>query len=221
MRWLLLLLLFVHVIPAQAGDYSFPLATIRSYLEATKKNDLEEAKKCWCIDDNNACGALDVVIGMWISSRKLSSATEAKFGADGLKLLGKWHRSNCTNQAIAITLERSVNISMKDGGTAHARFKWEEGDDETTPVFLCIKAPLVLRKVDGQWKLDANQFTGSDKATDLFAEGKIWPIWREEMKVMDDLTTLLEKGRIKDLAAFEAELKSRVSQLKAKFERKE
>ena len=55
----------------------------------------------------------------------------------------------------------------------------------------------------------------------LFAEGKIWPIWREEMKVMDDLTTLLEKGSIKDLAAFEAELKSRVSQLKAKFERKE
>ena len=68
--------------PAFAGepDLTSPAATVRSYLAATKANDVETAKKCWVIDDGNVSGTLDVVVGMWIESRRLVAATDAKLG---------------------------------------------------------------------------------------------------------------------------------------------
>jgi hypothetical protein len=202
-------------------DLSSPTATVRSYLAATKANDVETAKRCWAVDDDNVSGTLDVVVGMWVESRKLMSATEAKFGADGLKLLGRWNRPSCTDRAIDRTLERIAVAELREGRTA-ARLviPWESSDRETEPAFLC-DAPFRVRRVGEQWKLDANVFTGEEKAADLFATGKLWAIWRDEMTIMKDLTGGLEKGRFRDTAEFERELKSRIDALKAKFERKD
>jgi hypothetical protein len=209
--------------PAFAGDpdLSSPAAAARSYLLATRANDVETAKKCWTVDDGNATGTLDVVVGMWIESRKLVAATAARFGADGLKLLGRWNRPTCTDRAIDRTLERVAAATTRAGDTA-ARLvvAWDPQDRQADPAFLC-EAPFRLRRAGDQWKLDANVFTGVEKASELFASGKLWAVWRDEMAVMKDLTAGLEKGQFKDVAEFGRELKARVDALKAKYERKD
>ena len=208
--------------PAFAGepDLSSPTATVRTYLAATRANDIETAKKCWTIDDDNVTGTLDVVVGMWVETRKLVAATEAKLGVDGLKLLGRWNRPGCTDRAIERTLERVGVATVRTGETA-ARLviPWQAEDRQADPAFLC-DAPFRLRRCGDQWKLDANVFTGEDKAADVFATGKLWAVWRDEMAIMKDLTAGLEKGQFKDVTEFEHELKGRVEVLKAKYEQK-
>jgi hypothetical protein len=208
--------------PAFAGepDLTSPAATVRSYLAATKANDVETAKKCWVIDDDNVSGTLDVVVGMWVGSRRLVAATEAKLGPDGVKLLGRWNKPTCTDRAIDRTLERVAAARVRTGETA-ARLVvvWSPEDRQADPAFLC-GAPFRLRRCGEQWKLDANVFTGEDRAADVFATGKLWAVWRDEMAVMKDLTAGLEKGQFKDVAEFEHELKGRVAALKTKYGQK-
>lgn len=197
---------------AQEPDLSSPVATARTYLLATRANDIETAKKCWAIDDN-VSGTLDVVVGMWIETRRLVAATHAKFGPDGLKLLGRWNRPSCTDRAIDRTLARVGDATVRRGETA-ARLvvAWTPEDRGSDPAFLC-DAPFRLRRVGGEWKLDANVVTEQG--------GPFWAVWRDEMTAMKDLTAGIEKGQFKDLTEFEHELKARVAALKAKYERKD
>jgi hypothetical protein len=217
-RLTLVALIAVGPALAKGPDFSGPAETTRTFLLATKANDVEAAKKCWTIDDNNESGALDVVVGLWVASRKLVAAAEAKLGPDAVKALGRWNRPHGTNEAIDTTLTRLGNVRIQErGDVATLRIEWQPGDGDTTPAFLCVKTPLVFRRVAGEWKLDANVFTGTEKAADLFAPGKIWSVWRDEIEVMSDLTSLLESGTIKDLATFQVVLKARVEALKAKY----
>ena len=217
---LLILTLIGTPMYAAEPDLSTPQSTLRSYLIATKENDLASAKLCWTIDDNNASGALDVIVGMGISSRKLVAASKGKFGTEGIKALGKWDRPHCTDAAIDSTLARIASAEVKERGeTARMTIPWEAGEGEKTPVFLYVKAPIFVRKIGAEWKLDANTLTGTDKAADLFGPNKIWPIWRDEMSLMDELTGSINKGTIGTLAEFEAAIKTRVDGLKAKYEK--
>jgi hypothetical protein len=209
--------------PVFAGDpdLSSPSAAVRSYLAATKANDAETAKKCWTIDETDGSGTLDVVVGMWIETRKLVAATEAKFGADGLKLLGRWNRPACTDRAIDRTLERIASAELREGSSA-ARLvvAWQAEDKATDPAFLC-DFPFRLRRAGEQWKLDASVFNGPEPAAGSTSDGRAVSIGRDEMAIMKDLTTGLDKGHFKDLGEFERELKTRVEGLKAKYEKKE
>jgi hypothetical protein len=215
----LLTLCFVSGVWAGEPDLSTPVATVKSYLVATKANDLETAKKCWIIDDNNASGSLDLVAGSWIASRRLVALTEKKFGTEGVKLLGRWNRENCTAAAIDTTLERLANADTKErGDVAKLSIRWEEGDGDTNPAFMKV-GMLYLRKIGTEWKIDANIFTGCDTANKMFQPSKIWPIWRDEMQVMSELSTALERGTIKDMEGFKEDLDKRVATLKAKYEK--
>ena len=200
--------------PAFAGDpdLSSPTAAVRSYLAATKANDEETAKKCWTGD--GGAGTLDVIVGMWIQTRKLVAATEAKFGADGLKLLGRWNRPSCTDRAIDRTVERVAAASVREGETA-ARLviHWHPEDRTTEPAFLA-DFPFRVRRSGDHWKLDASVLVGEGDPSS--AKGAV-AIGRDEMAIMKDLTAGLEKGQFKELAEFEHELKSRVAALKAKY----
>jgi hypothetical protein len=221
MRLFLSLIAALVTLPIFAAepDLSSPPAAVRSYLAATKANDLETAKRCWMIDDDNASGALDVIVGMWVASRKLVAVAEAKFGADGVKLLGRWNRPTCTDKAIDLTLERLAAAQLKENGNvARLTIDWQPGDGKTTPTFFNVEAPpLCLRRLGEQWRLDANVFTGAEKAASLFGPDQLWPVWRDEMAVMNELTAAIEKGEIKNVAEFERELKARVDALKAKY----
>jgi hypothetical protein len=208
--------------PAFAGepDLSSPPATVRSYLAAIKANDIEAAKRCWTIDDSNASGALDVVAGMWVASRKLVAVTQAKFGEPGLKHLGRWNRQTCSDKAIDLTLERLASAETKElKNAARVTIPWQAGDPSTA--FCYMKAPLILLKLEGQWKLDANVFTGVEKAGEMFGPKSIWSACRDEMNVMNELISAIEKGKIIDVAGFEQELNARAGVLKAKYEKKD
>lgn len=216
------LLLFTTV-PAFAGgpDLSTPPATLRAYLAATKANDVDAAKNCWTIDDNNASGALDVVVGMWIASRRLVAATEGKFGEAGVKLLGRWNRPVCTDKAIDLTAQRIGNPVIKEiGGRARFQINWQAGDGNSNPAFMHPSKLIFFRKVGEEWKIDGNIFTQADQAAKLFIPGQIWPIWRDEMAIMNELSSAIEKGTLATAADFERELQSRVAELKSKYEKK-
>jgi hypothetical protein len=158
---------------------------------------------------------------MWVETRKLVAATGTKFGADGLKLLGRGNRPSCTDRAIDRTVERVAAATLRTGETAARLYiPWQDEDRQTDPAFL-FEAPFRLRRCGDQWKLDANVFTGEKKAADVFATGKLWAVWRDEMAIMQDLTAGLEKSHFKDVAEFERELKTRVEALKAKYEKKD
>lgn len=224
MRSILTVLASLAALPVFAGepDLSSPQGTIRSYLSAVKANDIDAAKRCWAIDDNNASGALDVVVGMWISSRKLAAATHATLGSEGVRHLGRWNRPACSDKAIDLTLQRLATAESKEHKTiAKVTIPWQPGDGETAPAFMYVRVPLCLRRVDDQWKLDANVYTGVEKAADLFGPTSIWSVCRDEMTVMNDLTAAIEKGQFKNAAEFERELQARVAVLKAKYERKD
>jgi hypothetical protein len=224
MRSIALVVASLAALPAFADepDLSSPPATVRSYLTAVKANDIEAAKRCWVIDDNNASGALDVIVGMWVASRKLVAVTQANLGAGGVKHLGRWNRPNCSDRAIDLTLERLATAESKELKTiAKLTFAWQPGEGETTPAFMYVKVPLCFRRIDEQWKLDANVFTGCKDATEMFAPMSIWSVCRDEMAVMNDLTAAIEKGQFKDATEFERELQARVAVLKAKYERKD
>jgi len=224
MRFTFAMFAIFAALPAFAGepDLSSPPATLRAYLAATKANDLETAKKCWTIDDGNASGALDVVAGMWVASRKLVAVTEAKFGDAGVKLLGRWNRPSCTDKAIDLTWERIGIPEVKERGDL-ARFTlgWQPDDGETRPAFFYRTKPVFFRRVGEQWMLDANIFTDTNRAADLFGPTKIWPVWRDEMNLMNDLISDIEKGTFKNVVEFERQLKARVDVLKAKYEKKD
>lgn len=222
MRFAFAILVLFAAAPAFAKgpDFSTPGETVKSYLTAVRANDVEAAKRCWAIDEDNASGVLDVVVGMWVASRKLVAVAEAKLGPAGVEALGRWNRVHATNAAIDTTLQRLGNAKMHERGEmAKLSIEWQPGDGDTTPAFLCVKAPLFFRKVGTDWKLDANVYTGSRKAAELFGPGQIWPVWRDEMAVMTDLTTQLQKDEFKDVAAFEAEMKRCVDLIKAKYEK--
>ena len=57
-----------------AGTGPSPTEVYRSYLNAVKKNDLAAAKNCWSISGDDTCGALDVVVGMWVASHRFNAA---------------------------------------------------------------------------------------------------------------------------------------------------
>src|SRR5262245_46950525 len=142
MRSILTVAASLAALPAFAGepDLSSPSATVRSYLAAVKANDIETAKRCWIIDDNNTSGALDVVVGMWVASRKLVAVTQAKLGEDGLKHLGRWNRPVCSDKAIDLTFDRLAGAQFKEQKTiAKLTIPWQPGDGETNPAFLFVK----------------------------------------------------------------------------------
>ena len=210
-------------LPAFAGepDLSSPAAAARSYLLATKANDIETAKKCWTVDDGNLSGTLDVVIGMWVETRRLVAATDAKFGPDGLKLLGRWNRPACTDRAIDRTLERVAAATVREGEmAARLVITWHAEDRTIDPAFL-FDFPFRVRRSGDQWQLDARVLSGGTAATDPDAAARAVAIGRAEMAIMTALTAGLEKGQFKDLTEFERELKAQVDALKAKYERKD
>lgn len=145
MRFTFVLFAIFAAFPVFAGepDLSSPPATLRAYLAATKANDVESAKKCWTIDDGNASGALDVVAGMWVASRKLVAVTESKFGDAGVKLLGRWNRLSCTDKAIDLTSERIGTPEVKQlSDLARFTVGWQAGDGEAMPVFFYRTKPI-------------------------------------------------------------------------------
>src|SRR5438552_11886207 len=101
-----------------AADYSTPEKTFQTFLQAVKANDLAAAKQCWFISDNDAAGVLDVLVGKWITARRLRAAAQSQLPASEISLLEEEGvlSESCTDEAIDRTLGRLSHAEVEVRG---------------------------------------------------------------------------------------------------------
>jgi hypothetical protein len=200
------------------ADYSDPKATYRTYIEAVAKCDLRAAKQCWVMDDE--AGALDVTIGLWVSTRRLTQAAENKFGGAGVRAVPKgWHRDDLGNAALDLTKARLGDASVVSaGGVAELKVRWREADGGRNPAFEFGEEPTYFRKVGESWKIDGNKMTGLKAGTDFFKPGTWGPMFQDQVAVMSEAAEGIEKGRLKTAKELETFIEVKLTKLKAKYE---
>jgi hypothetical protein len=190
-------------VPVEGAAKSKPAATglsptevYRSYLNAVKKNDLAAAKSCWSISGDDTCGALDVVVGMWIASHRFNAAI-SKAGLDG-KQFGDWFaREDCTDKAIDRTISRLKHSTVTiTGDKAALTIQWDKDDGYPNKVFFYGDEPILFRKLPVGWKIDANAFCGIKNPQDFFA-GTWGEAFRSQMTMANEVAAGLESGKLK------------------------
>jgi hypothetical protein len=204
------------------GGYADPAATYRTYIEAVRNMDAKAAKLCWAIDDDNKSGALDVIVGMWVSSRQLSQTAVKKFGAEegSRAILKGLRRDDVADAALDLTMKRlgDGNAEVKiSGDTAVLKIKWKESDGVPNAAF-GFGVPLSFRKVEGNWKIDANKMTGLKRGADFFAKGTWGPMFRDQVVIMNEAIDGMEKGQLKSAKDLDMFLKDRIEALKKKYD---
>jgi hypothetical protein len=202
--------------PARAENdrFSDPKQTFDTYLQAIKANDLKTAMTCYTISDDNASGALDVMVGLWIAFHRLGETARNKLGARGWRELQEWNenivRAECASEAIDRTrarLKDAVVTVTKD--TAKLVVHWGPKEPFEEPVFhFSGDEPIALfRRVRGAWKLDFQAETGLDKPADFFRPGTWGPMMRDEIQIIEQVVSDLESGKLttaeQSIAAFE------------------
>jgi Protein of unknown function (DUF3738) len=191
--------------PQADVKFTDPKSTFRNYIEAIRKNDLKAAIQCWAVDDDNRSGALDVVVGLWVSMRQINQVTAHQFGHHGLeKILKGWHRDDVSDQALDLTMKRLETAEVKiNGDQAELTIRWNEGDGYPKAAFMYGKEPLLFSNILGNWKLDANRMTGLKTGADFFAKGTWGPMFRDQIVIMNEVVAHIQRGTLttrRDLA---------------------
>jgi hypothetical protein len=201
-----------------SAEYADPKATYRTYIEAVRKNDLKAAKQCWVIDDDNKSGALDTIVGLWISTRQLNQVAEKKFGAKGLDAIPKgWRRDDVTDAALDLTRKRLDDAEVKiTGDTAELKIKWKK-DDVRNPAFE-YGGSTSFRKVGGNWKIDANKMTGLKRGADYFKKGTWGPMFRDQVAIMNEAINGMEKGKLKTAKELGVFIEDKFEVMEKKYE---
>jgi hypothetical protein len=230
-RWLLWFLASVAAISPAAGplaklsaekvaaEYADPKATYRTYIEAVRKNDVKAAKQCWVIDDENRSGALDTIVGLWISMRQINQVAEKKFGAVGLDAILKgWRRDDVTDPALDLTKKRLDDAEVKiTGDSAELKIKWKEDDGGAKAAFQ-FGGSIRFRKLRGSWKIDANQMFGLKRGADFFEKGTWGPMFRDQVLIMNEAIDGMEKGKLKSTRELGAFVDGQIEAMKKKYE---
>jgi hypothetical protein len=202
------------------SEYADPKATYRTYIEAVRKNEVKAAKQCWVIDDENKSGALDTIVGLWISMRQINQVAERKVGAEGLDaILNGWRRDDVTDAALDLTRKRIDNAEVKiTGDTAALKIKWKEDDGVPNPAFEFREGPITFRKVGENWKIDANKMTGLERGADFFEKGTWGPMFRDQVVIMNEAIEGMEKGKLKTAKELGAFIEGKIEAMKKKYE---
>ena len=201
--------------PAAFAD---PKATYRTYIEAVRKNDLKAAKQCWVIDDNKS-GALDSIVGFWISMRQINQVAEKKFGTEELnKILKGWRRDDVTDSALDLTKKRLDEAEVKiTGETAELKIKWREADGFPNSTFYYTNEPMPFRKVGGSWKIDANKVAGLERGADFLEKGTWGRMIRDQIVIMNEAIDGMEMGRLKTAKELGALIDNKIEAMKKKY----
>jgi len=208
-------------------DYSSPAKTYKIYLEAIKADDLEAARMCWVISDNNKSGVLDVIVGTWISAHRLNKLVTSKLGIrlkrfssvrDPLENLA---RGDCTDEALERTLKRlsRAQVEVSDG-TAELLIKWQKGDGYPNDAFGYSEESIRFRRVGKDWKIDANRETGLDQPSDFFTPGSWGPMFRDRLKLTNQIVAGIESGRLGKVDDVRKEIEKQEKLLLEKYEAK-
>jgi hypothetical protein len=180
----LLLVLHAFVVTANhsqqqtAPDFSSPKKTFEVFLKAVKADDLNTAKQCWFISDDNRSGVLDLVVGDLIADHRLTEIIKRKFKDRSSNALRETElfEPDYTTEAINRTLDRLKEADVERcGETAKMRIRWhaDDGQPGQEVFFGPGIRPMRFRSVNGAWKLDANWAIGFRHPAD-YLEPEMW-----------------------------------------------
>jgi hypothetical protein len=228
------LVLFAPVIqPAAAAptsqaapDFSNPRATFETFLKALKADDLEAAKNCWFISDDNRSGVLDSLVGEWIESRRFNQAVQSKLPAAEREALKEKRRTwiNCTDEAIQRSLDRLKGaVPRVCGDRATLRIPWHYKDGtEEQPAFRLsgIRPRESLRRVKGAWKLDAHWLTGFYRPTDYFEPAGWSYSWQPLAAVLRQVTGDILAGKLSTAETIDHTLDERWQEVRRRIDKR-
>lgn len=197
-----------------------PKSTFRSYIEAVRRNDLQAAMECWVIDDSNKSGALDVIVGLFVSPRRLAQVAEKKFGKEGTAAIPKdCLRKDLSDQALGLTARRLEDADVKvQGDTAELTIRWKEDDGVPNPAFWFTDRPFSFRKVKGNWKIDANKMADLKRGADFFQPGTWGPLFQDEVRIMNDAVDGMEKGKLRTAEELSRFIEARAAEMVKRYE---
>lgn len=204
-------------VSAEENDSGSPIAIYRSYIEAVEKEDLEAAKECWTVDDDNL-SILDITIGVWISSRRLFKAVSHRFGKEALEKFEFYH-DGVTDQALRITKKRLDESKVViNGNHAKLQIKWHEDDGYPNSAFeFSADDPVLFLRVNGKWKLDTKEMVG--EAT--YATGSISFGMRLCVTAYNDATRALENGQFTSVKELEQFIGNRLTALSKEHQKQQ
>jgi len=197
-------------------DDPTPVDVYRSYLNAIKKNSLVEARACWWLPGEDTA-ALDTIAGMWVAFHRFNTAID-KAGIEGEKFGGGFVRDDCTDAAINRTLERLEHSKVTvNGDTAKLVVRWDKDDGYPNPVFWFGDDPIPFRRTEQGWRIDALAVCGIEKPEELLAEGRWGVMFRSQTKMMNDVASGLELGRLKSAMDATRALEKHVGSLEGRI----
>jgi hypothetical protein len=194
--------------PAVFAD---PVSTYRFYIGAVRKTDPVAAKSCFAIGDGSKSGALDVMVGLWISSRRLDQIATRRFGADAARTTLEpfgLSRGDLSDAALDLTEQRLKDAKVKFLGDDKAELviQWHEDDGDPNEAFeFQGDDPVEFIKVNGAWKIDAIKRIAGISGEEFLKEGTWGAAFRDHVTIADAASDRLTKGTLKspeDLKAF-------------------
>jgi hypothetical protein len=195
MPTLVMMLIATQLLSAKDPDRTTPKATLQSYIEAVKAGDYETAKKCWTIEGTDKDAALEVLVGYWTSHRRARLAVIREFGRDGTDVLGKFNRTDLTDEALDLTLNRVKDTEVEIKGIrALLRIQWKA--DDGTRAFLFTNDPIPFQKIEDSWRLDATAEAGGN-AESVLKQGTWGPLFRDYAAMMNEVADGVESGKLK------------------------
>jgi hypothetical protein len=208
------------------ADYSDPIKTYQSFLEAIKRDDLAAAKACCTISDDNKSGSLDVLVGMWVTFHRFNKVALLNFKEETSPYLRDgadieetpYLRGDCTDMALDRTISRLASSKIEiEGDRAKVTIKWEEDDGYPNQAFFYSDEDLIFRKTKGLWKLDILPEGDPEKLIDLFKPGSWGCAFRDGMHLLNTVIEEIESGKLKTWQQVTAEIEKRNKVLEQKW----
>jgi hypothetical protein len=200
------------------ADFSSPVATYRTYVQAIKANDLKSAAACWAPSDKNEATFVEVVAGGWIASHRLNGliATKFKGAGDDLK---KIVREDCTDAALDRTLDRLSESEAKiHGDVGELVVKWKQSDGGgQDAVFEFSTEPHYFHQVGDTWRLDVAKTDGNTKSEELLAPGTWGSLWKGSVEMLNGIMGDVESGKIVTSKDLQQAIEDRTAVLQAKY----
>ena len=150
--------------------------------------------------------------------RRFQQVAERKFGAKALDAIFKdWKRDDLTDPALNLTEKRLDDAVVKiTNEVAELKIKWQKGDGLENPAF-CFGGTIEFRKVNGNWKIDANKMAGIRRGADFLATGGWGKAFRDSMIVNNDAIKGIESGKLKTVKELQEFLKARIEAAQKKY----
>jgi hypothetical protein len=171
------------------ADYSSPIKTYRTYLEAVKRDDQVTAKTCYSVKKPEDSLGRDMMVELWIAHHRFQKVVGAKFGKQ--EHCPYW-RTDCTDEAIDRTISRLATSTFKiRGDTAELRIDWATNYESVFDY--TGDEPMKFLKVDGYWKIPCE---GDGNADQIAGPGTWGWCFREGAKLLNKVSNEIDSGKI-------------------------